>query len=189
MKRLAFFVATALALACAHESSAPSSGTGGSGSGASQLFTFHSTAGSYQVTVTPTDLTSPEYQVSRTSDGLRGRVGSRPISVKTEGNKITGALGNQPVNMNVTTEGSTTRIQGLWGGTISNLTVSPQELSGRIGRCSFSMQRAQSGAPGDYSGFSACQGQGQLPTGVHVPQDTSHPDAKTAAELALLLGR
>ena len=196
MKTLALAAALCLSLACASSTQSTSTppgeaGTGGSGQagGGNQLFTFHSTAGSYQVTVTPTELVSPEYQVSRTRDGLRGRINNRPISIKAENTKITGQLGNQPVNMNVTKEGDTTRIQGLWGGAISNLTVSPSQLEGRIGRCSFSMKRAQNAAPGDYSGFSACQGRGQLPTGVHVPQDTSHPDARTAAELAVLLGR
>lgn len=121
--------------------------------------------------VTPTAMTGPNINISRSASGLRGEAYGRPVnlSVDPQAEKVDGVIGRQPVQLTVRREGEQVRVQGLLGGRLSDFVTSPQAIQGKIGPCSY--QLVWTG--GAYEGSRACR-RGQIePMELRIPVSMS----------------
>lgn len=183
MRSLLFACLVALGAGCAHS---PSQKAGDDASvGPTGQYSYQSSEGAYTVTLTPSALTGPDYQLSRTPDAIRGQIGGRTIDLSWTKDGVSGSYGGQPVRLTLQPAGDGTRVSGLWGGAIGNLLLGPKSLEGKIGRCSYSMDRMGQ----QLTGQSTC-GAAPSNTTVSLPQGIADPlDGQSAAVLALLLGQ
>lgn len=180
MKRLGMFAALALIASCAHAPPEPEDVSS---------FTLNSNRSAYTATLTPSQVTGAQFQVSRFPGGFRGTVFGAPVDLRVQPEAVTGSVGAAPVSLHLDRIGQQnqiTRIQGLYGGHLSDLQVSTDGIQGKIGRCSYSLTQQA----GVYSGQSVCGGAKEQPTVVDVPAELlDAPSAARAAELVMLLGQ
>jgi hypothetical protein len=183
MRSLLFACLVALGAGCAHSTSQEAGGD--AAVGPTGQYSYQSSEGAYTVTLTPSALTGPDYQLSRTPDANRGQIGGRTIDLSWTKDGVSGSYGGQPVRLTLEPTGDGTRMSGLWGGAIGNLLLGPKSLEGKIGRCSYSMDRMGQ----QLTGQSTC-GAAPSNTTVSLPQGIAEPlDGQSAAVLALLLGQ
>lgn len=183
MKPLLFACVVLLGAGCAH--SPASSGQTPGVSGPAGQFSFQSGEGAYTVNVTPTELSGPNFQISRYPDALRGQLDGRPIDLEWTQEGVQGVYGSQPINLKLEPTQQGTRLHGMWGGRLGDLLVSDQAVNGKIGRCSYTLDRTGE----QLSGQSTC---GAAPSNTHItlPAGLSTPlDGQSAAVLAVLLGQ
>lgn len=172
-----------LGAGCAHTPSAPTQAS--ATSGPTGQFSFQSAEGAYTVNVTPTELSGPNYQVSRYPDALRGQVDGQAIDLEWTQQGVQGTYGSQPINLKLEPTQDGTRVSGMWGGRIGNLVVGAKSVDGRIGRCSYTLGRTGE----QLSGQSTCGG-APSNTSITLPSGLATPlDGQSAAVLALLLGQ
>ena len=121
-------------------------------------------------------------EISRVApDTYAGRLHGMPTELRISPGKITGNVGNLPTDLNVSWTGDTLRLQGIFGGAIGTLDVTPRFVRGKIGPCSYSMTREPPSAW--YAGKSVC-GKGLEFSDVALPRDL---DARTLEERAILV--
>jgi hypothetical protein len=185
MRSLLFACLVALGAGCAHSSSHAAGAGDAAAVGPTGQYSYQSSEGAYTVSLTPTGLSGPNYQLSRTPDAIRGQVGGRTVDLSWTQDGVTGSYGGQPVRLTLQPTGDGTRVSGLWGGAIGNLVLGPKSLEGKIGRCSYSMGRMGQ----QLTGQSTC-GAAPSNTTVSLPEGIAQPlDGQSAAVLALLLGQ
>jgi hypothetical protein len=138
--------------------------------------------------VTSTGLQGPLTNVSFFGDQLRGRVDGSPVNVRVDdlALRVTGILGEAPVDLQIRPTEQGLQVNGLLGGALSNFEVGPTALQGRIGRCSYDLRWT-----GDaYEGHRACSGRNIEPVSVQQPRTlVTLPPARFVALLTLMLGQ
>lgn len=121
----------------------------------------------------------PGIEVDKYEDGYRGRWGGT-ISLRVEKDRIIGTRGTQPFDIHFTDEGGILTLQGMAGGTLGNLTVTPSKVDGQFAGCGFELKKTELG----YEGLRC----GAAITVLRFPEDwADRPAAERAAFLALLL--
>jgi hypothetical protein len=83
-------------------------------------------------------------------DELRGVFEGSPVSLKLDEGamRITGLLGDQPVDLRVRRTEVGCHVSGLFAGALSDYDVGKSELRGRIGKCSYELPWTEQGYQG-----------------------------------------
>jgi hypothetical protein len=127
-------------------------------------------------------LVSSRLQLIATASGYHGVLDGEPMELNAEGSRISGSVGQSPINLHVDTRGRGIRLNGLFAGQVGRMILGPGIIISSIGGCSYRLH-----AVGDrYEGTRAC---GTLqPARVDLPLGFEHlPDERRAMLLFLLL--
>lgn len=183
MKTRTLLLASLLAagLASAQPSAQPPQDSG------PQYLYLRTPANAVTARVTPQGITSPEFQVNLSPNAVRGRAFGRPVdlSLNTDKNEITGIFGQGPVNLRLKDEGTYIEADGMFGGQISNLRLSNEELTGTVGRCSYQLRVEGK----QYQGSRSCGSGVESPVVVTIPPALTQSNEQLIAALALLLAQ
>jgi hypothetical protein len=136
--------------------------------------------------VTESGLSSPQLQLGITDDALRGRAFGRTVNVTLKDDRIGGIYGAGPVNLKVTENGDTLEARGTFGGQITNFKVSPKELSGTVGRCSYELKASQEDR---YQGWRSCGYGLENPVSLSIPPGLADDDEQLMATLSIVLAQ
>jgi hypothetical protein len=132
-----------------------------------------------------TDIVAPHVQLTRGKNELRGRVGDATVAFKVEGDKLTGNIGGAAVNLKAQVEGDTLKGKGGFGGSPSEVRLSPSELYVYVNQCTYRMKVAE----GRYVGKRSCDLALQPPTEVTIPEAfQQYSPVERVALLLLALG-
>jgi hypothetical protein len=130
-------------------------------------------------------LTGPDVQASWSGTELRGSAFDRPLDLKVSGDRIEGLIGGKQVNLRVGRSPEGLRLQGTYGGQLSDLTVGPRKIDGHLGRCGYTLQPQAS----VYRGTRRCGLTIDPGVSVQIPAQLAQASPmRLAAELAVLLG-
>ncbi|QSQ20942.1 hypothetical protein JY651_37845 [Pyxidicoccus parkwayensis] len=137
--------------------------------------------------VTKEGLSSPELQLGLTENALRGRAFGQPIDVTLKEDHVGGIYRGGPVNLKLTEEGDTLQAKGSFGGQITNFKVSPESITGTVGRCSYQLKAA---AEKDrYQGTRSCGFGIENPVNLSIPPAIAADDARLVATLSIVLAQ
>ena len=101
----------------------------------------HAVDDTIDVRVTLEGLVGPDVQVSRLGTELRGRAFHQTVQLSWGSDRITGTVADGPVDLKVVSVGDGIRIEGLYAGLLGNLRISPHEIEGSVGACTYSLRR------------------------------------------------
>lgn len=135
----------------------------------------------YNVSLSSTDIVSPSVQLSRKDNELRGRAGQGVVALKVEGDKVTGNIGGQAVNLEARMEGDTLKGKGGFAGSPTEVRLSPSELYLYVHQCAYKLKKAED----RYVGKRTCD------TALRPETEVTIPDAlnqfSPAERVAILL--
>lgn len=130
-------------------------------------------------------LEGAQAQLRWTADTVRGTAFGAPLSVGIKDHTISGIYGEQPVRLMIDRREQKLEVRGLFGGQISNFRVSPKEIEGTIGKCSYDLDAKE----GSFVGWRKCGGAGQESARLSIPEPlTKLPDTTLALMLGVLMG-
>jgi hypothetical protein len=138
--------------------------------------------------VTSTGLEGPLTSVDFYGDELRGRLDGAPVSLRVDDARlrVTGILGEGPVDLHVRRTEQGLHVSGLLGGALSEYDVGPTALRGKIGRCSYDLRWTGE----DYEGRRECSDGNIEPVVVQEPRTLAIlPPARFVTLLTLMLGQ
>jgi hypothetical protein len=116
---------------------------------------------------------------------IRGRAFGRPVNLDATDGRVAGLFGGRPVDLSVARHGGALHVEGLSRGEPTSFVLGPRVLQGRVGRCSYELQRR--GELG-YEGRRSCGGPTERVT-LRIPTMLAcWSDEARAASLAILLG-
>jgi hypothetical protein len=95
-------------------------------------------------------ITGPTSSMVVTDNGMNGRFRDRPMSLSWTYQELTGVVGSGPTRLELE-EGDETRISGSFGGVPVDLTLKGEWLAGRVGDCTYALERVAGGFEGDRS--------------------------------------
>jgi hypothetical protein len=133
-------------------------------------------------------LSGPQTSLLWTEDAVRGFLYNRKVNLTLEEGRVTGLLDGGQLQLTlVPIPAGGVQVQGTVGNVLSSFRLTPGQLEGRIGRCSYDL-RGEEDRPGYYSGSRTCPGEPFVPTNLELPStlQVSSPAAQ-AALLALML--
>lgn len=139
--------------------------------------------GSYNVQLTGKDIVSPSIQLSHSPKELKGRAYDQPTVISFTKDAAKGNIGQQAVNLKVTTEGNTVKAEGGFGGRPAELSYSPTELTVYISDCTY---RLKNNSEGVYVGRRSCDHVYQRDTEVSLPEVFQQLSPVEQATLLLL---
>lgn len=151
-----------------------------------QYLALRTPANDFTARVTETGLSSPQLQLGLTEDALRGRAFGLPVNITLQDHRISGIYGQGPVNLRLKEEGDTLEARGTFGGQLTNFKVSPQGLSGTVGRCSYQLTAAQEDR---YQGWRSCGYGLETPVTLSIPPTLAGDDAQLIATLSVVLAQ
>ncbi|MEZ4294988.1 MAG: hypothetical protein R3B70_08415 [Polyangiaceae bacterium] len=134
-------------------------------------------------------ITGPNVSIGRyTEDGervLRGVAYGTPVEMRIHRRRISGAIGNAPVEMMARRRGMSLDVHGLVAQRLSRFKIDEQRMVGQIGGCGYALERVDGG----FAGRRSCGSRTgnftlELPASM-----ASWSDAEVAAVLALFLGQ
>jgi hypothetical protein len=132
------------------------------------------------------NLTSPDIQLTRDHDNLRGRALGRVVFLQLKPAEVGGTVGNSLTRLLITEKGNVTTVRGNFAGGLSDFQLSPQSLEGKVGPCSYDLKAT---ADGSYEGSRSCGGPPQLPVVLDIPPSLAQQgSAMTLATVTLVLG-
>jgi hypothetical protein len=117
---------------------------------------------------------------------IRGRAFGQPVNLDAEGERVSGVFGGRPFDLTATRRGDALTIRGTVLGGPARLRIDDLAIEGRLGRCSYTLDRAEALA---YEGQRSC---GASIERVRLWMPTAlgfWGDAQRAAVLAILLGQ
>jgi hypothetical protein len=128
---------------------------------------------------------SPDLQLYRGSDAVRGRAFGHVVDLNIKGNEVSGTIGGNPARLQLNSQpGGGLEAVGLFGGELSRLKVTPKEISGTVGSCSYDLRFTGT----RYEGSRSCRGQFENPVFLELPATLAEGgDAQTVATLGLIL--
>lgn len=113
---------------------------------------------------------------------IRGPVDGNVVDLRIEEGRVSGAIDNSPVNLEVQREGTSLEVNGLVAGRVSRFRVDEQGMTGNVGVCSYDLKRAGAG----FAGRRACGGPESFT--LELPDTmASWSDADIAAVFAIFL--
>ena len=140
----------------------------------------------YTVQVVDNTLTSPDFQLSYSDGELRGRAFGRVVFLRVGEDSVGGTVGSQLARLQLKEQDGGTHVQGNFLGTLVNLDLGPQGLSGTVGRCGYDLKATPDGT---YEGSRSCGGIPQRPVLLAIPAHlTEQGTPLTVTTLAMLLG-
>jgi hypothetical protein len=149
MRRLA--VALVLLGACA----------GADKSGANRDVTLRTATGALRSFSLAKDgnLIGPTMSLAPTETGYRGMVDSAMVDLRSDGERISGTLRNQMVDLHVSSDDDEMIVRGLFAGRLGRITASSLAIYSTLGICVYDLEARG----GRYEGQRACGG-GRMPS-------------------------
>lgn len=137
-------------------------------------------------TLTGDSVASPDLQFYRGPDAVRGRAFGRPVNLNIKGDEVSGTVGDGPTRLQLNSQpGGGLEAVGMFGGNLSRFKVTPKEISGTVGACSYQLQFTGT----RYEGSRACHGRIESPVFLELPATLAEGgDAQAVATLGLILG-
>jgi hypothetical protein len=130
-------------------------------------------------------LTGPLVQASWSGAELRGSAFNQPLDLKVSGDRIAGLVAGRQVNLRVGQSREGLRLQGTYGGRLSDLTIGPNKIDGYLGRCGYTLQPQGN----VYRGTRQCGADINPGVSVQIPAQLAQASPmRLAAALAVLLG-
>jgi hypothetical protein len=179
-----------LAAGCMHDpAEAPEAGAPAE-HGCSEAFVLR-VVGSQPIAVRvgEAEIVGPEVALALYEDdarwALRGRAFDRPVDLELTSSEVAGSVGGLPLRVVVTREGEGLHVRGLVRGQISEFRLDGQTLSGRVGRCSYDLDRSGR----TYEGRRSCAGASIQIVSLQLPASLARWNApEMAASISVLLG-
>lgn len=137
--------------------------------------------------VTRDGLSSPELQLGITEKEVRGRAYGEPIELSLKEGHVGGVYRGGPVDLRLKEEGTTLEARGSFGGQLTNFQVSPQGLTGTVGRCSYQLKASKE--KDRYQGTRSCGAGIENPVFLSIPPAIAENDAKLVATLSIVLAQ
>ena len=181
-------VAAALAAAgCAHApaATAPAPDWGIAHASTTDTFEIGGQADHWGVRVTDDQIlgVQPDFALARTDGEIRGRAMGVPVVVGFHEDEGAGVYRGAPFQVKVERTPAGLRVNGLFGGAISDFELSTDRINGRIGTCGWDVRWNGS----VYSGSRGC-GTRIEPISVSLPATMAHwSDVEVAGALGLLM--
>jgi hypothetical protein len=140
---------------------------------------------SISATVKGDSVESPDLQLYRSSSAVRGRAFGHVVNLDLKSDQVTGIVGGQPTRLKLNSQaGGGLEAVGLLGGGLTRFKLTPKEISGTVGACSYALQFT--GAR--YEGWRSCRGQIENPVYLELPATLAEGgDAQVVATLGLIL--
>jgi hypothetical protein len=137
--------------------------------------------------VTHEGLSSPELQLGLTEDTLRGRAFGGTVNVTLKEDHVGGIYRGGPVDLKLKEEGNALEARGSFGGQLTNFKVSPQAITGTVGRCSYQLKAAQE--QDRYQGTRSCGFGIENPVTLSIPPAIAANDSRLVATLSIVLAQ
>jgi hypothetical protein len=151
-----------------------------------QYLTLRTPQSAITARVTGDGVTSPDIQLTRDGQELRGRMFGQVVFLGLGANSVGGTVGGQLARLNLQEKEGVTEARGNFLGTLMNLSLGPQALTGTVGRCGYDLKVTPEGT---YQGSRSCGGTPQRPVVLSLPPVlTQQGPAMTLVTLAMLLG-
>jgi len=129
--------------------------------------------------------TSPDIELRRSPNRLRGHVGAESAELVLGPGRITGQIGDSPVSLDVLRSGNRLRIEGQFGSRAIALDIRPGAVAGMAGPCLYDLTLQGAG----YRGRVTC-GAAPKPVRLRVAAAfVAQSDVEIAAILTALLAR
>ncbi|NTX10047.1 hypothetical protein HUA74_28010 [Myxococcus sp. CA051A] len=143
---------------------------------------------SVTVGVTDDNLSGPDIQLSfdDDADAVRGQAFGRPVNLTLENDTIRGTYGQGPVNVKVTDTNDTLDAVGTFGGKLTNFQVSPQQITGTVGACSYELLITR---PHRYEGARTCGTKLDRSVSLTIPPSLADEDEELVTALSILLAQ
>ncbi|WP_141324680.1 hypothetical protein [Myxococcus sp. AB025B] len=138
--------------------------------------------------VTEDNLSGPQLQLYFGDDAVRGRAFGRPVNLQVEDDTVKGIYGQGPVDLKVTEDGDMLEAVGTFGGQLSNFRVSPDQIAGNIGRCSYELV-TKSKSKDLYTGWRTCGGRLDNAVTLSIPPALAEDDAGLVTALSIVLAQ
>ncbi|HEX8825451.1 MAG TPA: hypothetical protein VF794_36405 [Archangium sp.] len=91
--------------------------------------------------VTSEAVTGTDIQLTRKGDTVRGLASGSSVSLNRKGGKLEGIVGGQSVRItSKSDEEGIVRLEGTFGGGPLELDITPDELAGTVGTCTYDLQ-------------------------------------------------
>ncbi|PTL84503.1 hypothetical protein [Vitiosangium sp. GDMCC 1.1324] len=131
-------------------------------------------------------VSGPDVQLNRDGKTVRGRAFGQTVFLGLNGQELGGTVGSELTRMSFEDKGGTTRARGTFYGRLAELNLSPESLTGTVGRCGYDLKATQEGS---YVGSRSCGGSPERPVTLEIPPALAKQGtAMTLATLALILG-
>ena len=159
---------------------------GPAGAAGSQDLFLRTPGTSISATIKGDSVASPDLQLYRSSSAVRGRAFGRVVNLDLQGDQVSGLVGGQPTRLKLNSQaGGGLEAVGLLGGGLARFKLTPKEISGTVGACSYALQFT--GAR--YEGWRSCNGQIENPVYLELPATLAEGgNAQAVATLGLILG-
>ena len=179
--------ALVLGLGCAHVP--PHSAGSPPSQSVEDHFVIHGQGGFTEAKVTDVSILGPAIDLVRTSRELRGRAYNQAVDITVDGSsqQARGIIGQQPLQLNVNTQGNEVHARGLVAGHLSDFTVGPAAINGKIGPCGYELVWTGS----SYEGTRSCDNRTTEQLELRLPRAISfwEPAQAMASLSVFLLGK
>lgn len=142
---------------------------------------------SVTVRVADDQLSGPDLQLSfKEDDTVRGQAFGRPVNLTVKDDTIRGTYGQGPVNLNVTDKEDTLDATGTFGGQLTSFQVSPQQITGTVGACTYELLITRHDR---YEGYRTCGGKLDKKVSLTIPSSLADEDEELVTALSILLAQ
>lgn len=142
---------------------------------------------SVTVRVADDQLSSADIQLSfQEDDTVRGQAFGRPVNLTVKDDTIRGTYGQRPVNLDVTDKEDTIDATGTFGGQVTTFQVSPQQLTGTVGACSYELLITRHDR---YEGYRTCAGKLDKSVSLTIPSSLADDEEELVTALSILLAQ
>ncbi|WP_342378164.1 hypothetical protein NVS55_02350 [Myxococcus stipitatus] len=141
---------------------------------------------SLSMRVTDDNLSSSDVQLAFKHDTVRGNAFGRPVDLTEKDDVLQGTYGQKPVNLKVTDHEDTIVAVGTFGGQVSNFQVSPQQVTGTVGACSYQLLITRHDR---YEGWRTCGDRKDDKVSLFIPSSIADEETQLATALSLLLAQ
>ena len=135
--------------------------------------------------VTRDGITGADLALRRSPGGLSGNVGTDPVDLRLEPNRIDGTVGDRQVGLDVVRKGGTLQVAGMFGDRSLVMEIRHDVIHAQVGPCAYTLPLVL----GRYRGAVACGG---TPIAVELSLPASlvaRDDRELAAMLTAVLDR
>lgn len=118
------------------------------------------------VRVEDNHFTSPDLQLVRDGDSVRGRAFGRVVFLGLQKDEVGGTVGSSLTRLHISEKDGVTTVRGNFIGALSDFQFGPQGLTGTVGRCAYELKATPEGS---YQGSRSCGGPPQRPVVLDIP--------------------
>ena len=153
---------------------------------AREYVTLRTPQTAFTVQVTDRELISPDIQLTHAGNELRGRMFGQVVFLGLDADRVGGTVGSRFTRLQLQEKDGVTQARGNFLGSLMDLSLGPQALTGMVGRCGYDLKATPEGT---YEGSRSCGGLPQRPVVLTLPPAlTQQGPSMTLVTLAMLLG-